>query len=88
MRWHFANGECIRILTVTSGVPTSKVRDAQTACAMGDCQRAVLALPLVAKELLANSHPEPERTAPGTYTIGGRTVEPRPTPARDFTELI
>ena len=35
--------------------------------------RAILAAPLVAKELLADRHPEPERSYPGTYTMGGRS---------------
>ena len=36
-------------------------------------EHAVRTSPLVAKELIANDHPEPERVLPGTYTVGGNT---------------
>ena len=43
-----------------------------TPAAQSALKHAILAQPLVAKELLADRHPEPQRSYPGTYTIGGR----------------
>ena len=44
-----------------------------TPAARGALKRAILAAPLVAKELLADRHPEPARSYPGTYAMGGRS---------------
>lgn len=44
-----------------------------TLVARSALKRAILAALLVAKELLADRHPEPERSNPGTYTMGGRS---------------
>ena len=44
-----------------------------TPAAQSALKRAILAQPLVAKELLADRHPEPRRSHPGTYTMGGRS---------------
>ena len=44
-----------------------------TPAVRGALKRALLGAPLVAKELLTDRQPEPERSYPGTYTMGGRS---------------